>query len=118
MDDVLPGLDLALELTPELDEARQLARLDALLERRVEGAAERDVDGALAELDALGPDERRDVPEPHRAHATVLDVRPRVEPAGGHVDDDVVLTLLRARATPSSSAQVTSAIVPCPHAVE
>ena len=51
MDDVLPRLDLALELAPELDEPRQLRRLDALLERRVERAAERDVDRVPAELE-------------------------------------------------------------------
>ena len=79
MDDVLPRLDLALELAAELDQTRKLAGLDALFDGRVERAAERDVHRTLLGLDALRPDERRDVPETHRAHATVLDLRPGVE---------------------------------------
>ena len=94
VDDVLPGFDLALELAAELDQARELARLDPLLDGGVEGTTERDVDRALAELDTFGPDERGHVAEAHRSHATVLDARPRVEPTRGDVDDDVVLALL------------------------
>src|SRR5262249_36809880 len=60
----------------------------------VEGAAERDVHGPVAELDALGPDERRDVAEADRADATADDVRPGLETAGRHVDDDAVLALV------------------------
>ena len=40
-----------------------------------------------------------------------------LEPAGGNVDHDPGLRLLHGQ-TPVSSAQVTSAIVPCPQAVE
>ena len=53
MDDVLPRLDLALELAAELDQTRKLAGLDALFDGRVERAAERDVHRTLLGLDAL-----------------------------------------------------------------
>ena len=81
MGDVLPRLELALELAPELDQPGKLAPLDTLLDGGVERSAERDVHGVGAELDALGPDERRHVPEPHGADASALDVRPRLDSA-------------------------------------
>src|SRR6187431_2769887 len=94
MDDRLPGLEVALELPPELDEARELGGIDAFLDRGIEGTAESDVHLASPQLDTLGPDERRDVAEADRAHAAVLHRRPRLETAGRHIDDDVVLSLV------------------------
>ena len=91
VDDVVLRLDVRLELTPQRDQPRQLAWLDALLERGVEGASEGDVDDPARRLDPLGPDERRHVAEAHGAHPPAFDGRPRLEPAGGHVDDDPVL---------------------------
>src|SRR6266508_4919518 len=44
MDDLVLRLELVLQPAAALDQARQLARLDALLERRVERPAECDVD--------------------------------------------------------------------------
>src|SRR5262245_27619905 len=93
MDDRLPGFEVALELTSEVDEARELRGIDPFLDRGIEGAAERDVHLASPELDALGPDERRNVAKAHRPDAAVLHRCPRVETAGRHVDDDVVLSL-------------------------
>ena len=63
MDDLVLRLELALELAPELDQPRQLARLDLLLERGVEGAAEGHVDRAPCRADIGAPDERRHVAE-------------------------------------------------------
>ena len=71
----------------------QLGRLDALLERGVEGTAEGDVDDPPAGRDVARPDERRDVAEAHRPHAPVDNAGPRLEPARRHVDDDAVLAL-------------------------
>src|SRR5262245_50735797 len=93
MDDVLPRLELAIVLPPDLDQPRQLARLDALLERRIEGAAERDVDGAAMDLDPLRPHEGRYVAKAHGRDAVAFHVRPRLEAARGNVDHDVVLAL-------------------------
>jgi len=93
VDDVVCSLERGLQLSAECDQARQLARLDPLLERCVERAAEREVDDAAGGLDPLRPDERGYVAEPHRADATVLHRRPRLEPAGRNIDDDACLPL-------------------------
>ena len=80
---------------PEGDQARQLGGLDPLLQGRVERAAERDVHTRPAALDALCPDERRDVPKPHGAHPAARHGRPRLEPPRRHVHDQPVLALAR-----------------------
>ena len=117
MHDVLPALDLALELPAELDEARELAGLDPLLERRVEGAAEGDVDRAVAQLEPLRPDERRDVSEANGADASVFHLAQVSSRPDGTSTTTWFSPSCRST-TPSSSAQVTRAIVPWPHAVE
>ena len=93
MDDVVLGLDRRLDRAAELDQPRQLPRLDALLERRVERTAEGDVDDAARRLDPARPDEGRHVAEPHRPHAARFDRGPRLEPSRGDVHDDAVLAL-------------------------
>ena len=118
VDDVVPRLDLALELAAELDQARQLGRLDALLERGVERAAERDVDGAVAELERLGPDERGHVPEPNRARRGRPRRAAQVSSRPEGTSTTTRFSPSDRSTTPSSSAQVTSAIVPWPQAVE
>ena len=117
VDDVVLGLDRGLELPPECDQARQLAGRDAFLEARVERPAVGDVDDAARRLDPLPPDERGDVSGPHRAHAassTLAHVWSRPE----GTSTTTRFSPSRRSTTPSSSAHVTSAIVPCPHAVE
>ena len=94
MDDVLPRLELALELPPELDEPRQLAGLDALLDatRRTRRRTRRRRSGRRAR-----PPRPRRTPArcgSARSDAAVPDARPGVETTGRHVDDDVVLALL------------------------
>ena len=58
-------------------------------------------------------DERRHVAETNRRDTAVLGAGDRVQPSRRHVDHD-----LGALDQPCSIAQVTSAIVPCPQAVE
>ena len=93
VDDVLPLLDRPLELTPELDQPRELRGMHVLLDRRVERASERDLELVLADLEPGRVDVRGHVAEAHRAHATVLDVRPGFEASRRYVDDHVVLAL-------------------------
>ena len=57
------------------------------------------------------------VAEAHGLDVPALDARDRLQPARGAVDDDARLRLDRST-TPLSIAHVTSAIVPCPQAVE
>ena len=101
VDDVLPRLDLALELAAELDQARKLARLDALLDatrrtrrrrrcRRCPSRARRPPPRRTRARCGSEPSER-DRPST---------CRPRLEPAGGHVDDDAVLALRTRRRRP------------------
>ena len=63
-------------------------------------------------------DVRRDVPEADGADVPVLDARDGLEPPRGNVDDDMRLGRSTGSSAPLSSAHVTSAIVPWPHAVE
>ncbi len=90
---------------------------DALLEEGIERTAEGDVDGAPGGLEAAGVHVGGHVAEAHGLHVAVLDARDRLQPPGGAVDDDARLRLRRVD-DPLSIAHVTSAIVPCPHAVE
>src|SRR3954454_12650242 len=85
MDDLVARFELVLELAAPFDQARQLLRRDPLLDRRVEGAAERDID---AGDDVAAPHERRDVAEADGTHAPVLHARLRLEPARRDVDDN------------------------------
>ena len=117
VDDLVRRLELGLDLAAELDQARQLARLDALL-----GATRRTRRRRRRRPPAGGrepgrPDERRHVPKADRADAAALDARDRLEPARGTSTTTRVSGSSTAT-SPSSIAQVTSAIVPCPQAVE
>ena len=61
---------------------------------------------------------RRDVRERRTTRRARPPTRPRLAPSGRHVDDSRATRRLGPRDAPPSSAHVTSAIVPCPHAVE
>ncbi len=93
VDDVVLVLDGALDLASQLDQPWKLTRLDPLLDRGVEGTAERNVHASLADPEALAPHVRGNVAEADRAHAAVLDPRPGLEASGRHVDDDAGLAL-------------------------
>src|SRR5581483_8474521 len=89
VDDVVRRLEVGLDRPAELDQPRQLARLDRLLERRVERAAERDVDLAARRPQAPPVDERRNVAEAHRPDAAAVQARDRRQPAGRDVDHNL-----------------------------
>ena len=93
VNDLVLRLEAALDRPAELDQPRQLAGLDPLPQRGVEGAAERDVDRDLSHPNARRPDERRDVAKRDRADAAADDGCHGFEPARGNVDDDPVLSL-------------------------
>ena len=115
--DLVPILEHALQLAAELDQPRQLGRLDTLRQRGVEGAAEGDVDERVADLETGRPHERRHVAEGDRAHTAVRDDA-RVSRRPDGTSTTTRFSPSRRSTMPSSSAQVTSAIVPCPQAVE
>ena len=74
MDELVLRLELALELAAALDQPRQLRRLDALLDRCVEGAAERDVDSrqtSVPQTNAGTLRKRTETHAPSRTRATV-----------------------------------------------
>ncbi len=111
------------------DQLGEGPRLDTEPERphvqgAVERATERDVEGQLTparvDLHVAREHERRDVPEAHRLDPTAGVQAGRAgEPARRHVHGDRDLAGAGSVATrPVSIAQVTSAMVPCPHAVE
>ncbi len=91
--DLVGGLELALDLPSQLDQARQLGRAHPLLERGVERSPEGDVHLVRTGRHPRRPDEGGHVAEAHRAHQAVLDARPCLEAAGRHVDDDAVHAL-------------------------
>src|SRR5581483_8745172 len=111
VDDVVRRLEVGLDRPAELDQPRQLARLDRLLERRVERAAERDVDLAARRprpwTNAGTLRKRTDRTRPPSRRATV-----------GSRPDGTSTTTSGPSTSPLSIAQVTSAIVPWPQAVE
>src|SRR5581483_2705129 len=89
MDDLVVASEVRLDRAAELDQPRELARLDALRQRGVERAAERDVDAAARGLQAPCVYERGDVAEADRDNAAVRDPRGRRQATGGRVDDDL-----------------------------
>jgi hypothetical protein len=89
VDDLVCRLQVGLDRPAELDQPRQLGRLDPLLERGVEGAAEGDVDLPAGRRQPARMHERRDVPEAHRDDAAALDTGNGVEAPRRDVDDDL-----------------------------
>ena len=119
MDELLPGLELTFDLAAELDQTRQgfLLHRERRLDGRVESAAKGDVDGQAPGLERLCLHIGGHVREADSLDASFAHRSNRFEPPGGHVHDDLV-SGSTAAIKPLSSAHVTSAIVPCPQAVE
>ena len=93
MDDLVLSLEVGLDRPAELDQARQLVGCDALLQERVERAAEGDVHGAPGGLQSSRVDVSGHVAEAHGLDVPVLDAGDRLQPARGAVDDDAGLRL-------------------------